>query len=91
MIKRILCLLIVIILIFACVGCDDNSVPSVEDTLPKASSSMFVIVEQNSLWSRYYVVYHKETKIMYAVSCDSVFTVMVDAEGNPLLYLEDLY
>ena len=90
MIKRILCLLIVIILILACVGCND-SVPSVEDTLPKASSSMFVIVEQNSLWSRYYVVYHKETKVMYAVSCDTVFTVMVDAEGKPLLYSEDLY
>lgn len=90
MIKKIICLVLIVLLLFTFVGCADG-VPSVEDTLSKDSSSMFVVIEYNSLWSRYNIVYHKETKVMYAVSCDTVFTVMVDAEGKPLLYSEDLY
>lgn len=51
--------------------------------------SMFVIVEDTTLWK---IVYHKETRVMYAVSYSSynrgTFTLLVDAEGNPLLWDE---
>ena len=36
------------------------------------------------------IVYHKETKVMYAVSCGSYnygnLTVLVDADGKPMLW-----
>ena len=50
------------------------------------NKSSFVRVEDGD---SYWIVYHKETKVMYAVSHNTVFTVMVDAEGKPLLYSED--
>lgn len=49
--------------------------------------SMFVVVETTSWWM---IVYHKYTKVMYAVSCScetrGTFTLLVDADGNPLLW-----
>ena len=37
-------------------------------------------------WNKYNIVYHKETKVMYAGGNDTVFTVMLDADGKPLLW-----
>lgn len=52
-------------------------------------ASMFVLVESTVQWN---VVYHKETKVMYAVSdCgvgSGVFTLLVNADGTPMLYDE---
>ena len=48
--------------------------------------SMFVEVE-NGL--NYKIVYCKETKVMYAVAdsyASGVFTLLVDANGKPMLY-----
>lgn len=49
--------------------------------------SMFVLVEEGD---GYKVVYHRDTKVMYTYSTGMYnignFTVMVDSEGNPLLY-----
>lgn len=49
--------------------------------------SMFTVVEQTTIWQ---IVYHNETKVMYAVSYGSrnlgTFTLLVDEEGKPLLY-----
>jgi hypothetical protein len=51
------------------------------------STSMFVEVEQAMCWK---IVYHKETKVMYAVSDGSynhgTFTLLVNADGTPMLY-----
>ena len=48
---------------------------------------MFVLVESTIQWD---VVYHKETKVMYAVSAygtgSGVFTLLVNADGTPMLY-----
>ena len=50
-------------------------------------SSMFVIVEKQP---DFYVMYHKETKVMYVVSSAGksygVLTLLVDQEGKPLLW-----
>ena len=53
-------------------------------------SSMFVIVEKADNWD---IVYHKDTKVMYAVSdggynCGN-FTVLLDEYGYPMLYGEE--
>lgn len=50
-------------------------------------TSMFVLLEDTIDWK---VVYHRETKVMYAVSNGSynrgTFTLLVDTDGKPLLY-----
>lgn len=52
-------------------------------------TSMFVEVETTDGWR---VVYHKETKVMYAVSygCynNGTFTLLVNDDGSPMLWKE---
>lgn len=49
--------------------------------------SMFIELE---VGSSYKVVYHKDTKVMYAISCGyyncGTFTVMLNADGTPMVY-----
>ena len=89
MIKRILCLSIFIILIFTFVGCSDSTMQTVDDTKDDINTSIFVEVETNSLFK---IVYHKDTKVMYTISKgyynQGTFTVMLDADGKPMLYEE---
>ena len=51
--------------------------------------SMFVVLE---VGGTYKIVYHQETKVMYAISAGAynagTFTVMLDADGKPLLHKE---
>lgn len=55
----------------------------------KTDASMFVEVEQTTIWK---VVYHKDTKVMYVVSCGGYnsgdFTLLVNADGTPMLWNE---
>ena len=52
-------------------------------------TSMFVLIENGEYWK---VVYHRETKVMYIMAdvahSRGIFTVMLDADGKPLLYKE---
>ena len=56
-------------------------------TEPKEDFSRFVEVESTDLWK---VVYDRSTMVMYAVSRgiynEGTFTLLVDANGNPLLW-----
>ena len=49
--------------------------------------SSFVLVEQN-ISQDLKIYYHKDTKVMYVKTCgfSPCITVMVDADGKPLLY-----
>lgn len=51
------------------------------------NTSMFVEIEEARIWK---VVYHKETKVMYAASDQQynrgTFTLLVNADGTPMLY-----
>ena len=72
--------LMIVVLAMVLTGCSE-----VED---KASDkSEFVIVEGTSSW---YIVYHKETKVMYAVSQGAynggTFTLLVNADGTPMIW-----
>lgn len=57
------------------------------ETVERESSSMFVKIESAESWD---VVYHKETKVMYAVSDDyytcGTFTLLVNPDGTPMIY-----
>ena len=59
-------------------------------TVNAGDRSMFVLIEKGAIYN---IVYHRETKVMYAISYglynSGNFTVMVDEEGKPLLYQED--
>ncbi len=74
---------IIVILLCACLlltGCG---------VVNRVTNSMFVTVESG--WD-YKVVYHKDTKVMYAVSDGSsnigTFTLLVNPDGSPMLYKE---
>ena len=83
--KRILTIIITTMMMFSLAGCATTEIRS--DGIN--TTSMFVIIEQTGAWD---VVYHKETKMMYVISegyyNQGTFTLLVDAEGNPLLYEE---
>lgn len=68
-------------------GCCKNPT---ESKVVEETPSMFVKVESSSFWC---VVYHRETKVMYAVSTGYYnmgnFTLLVNSDGTPMLYEEE--
>ena len=83
--KKILVLFLILVSLFSFSGCDGKT--KVDENIQ--SSSMFVVVECSDIWK---IVYHKETKVMYAVSYFSKncgnFTLLVNADGTPMLWGE---
>lgn len=79
--KKIIVLMIVTVLL-ALTGCRAGNV---EDK--SGDMSEFVIVESTYNWD---IVYHKKTKVMYAVSQGKYnggnFTLLVNADGTPMIY-----
>lgn len=61
------------------------------ETVDNGSASMFVQVEEGDYWKVYY---HRDTKVMYVMTGPSasagigVFTMMVNADGTPMVYRE---
>ena len=76
--------IIVLIALLLLVGC--ARVETVEPT-KTGKTSRFITVETTSSWK---VVVDKETGVMYAVSWGGyntgTFTLLVDADGKPLIY-----
>lgn len=79
--KKIIAILLVLAMVVCFVGCAE-----IEENTPEENSK-FVIVEKTAIWT---VVYHKDTRVMYAVSYGSyncgTFTLLVNADGTPMLY-----
>lgn len=79
--KKIIGILLIVLLVCVSTGCVEI------EKEQKKETSMFTEVESANLWK---VVYHNDTKVMYAVSWASYnsgnFTLLVDAEGKPLLW-----
>lgn len=82
--KLILTTLIGLLALSAC------ETKSVEKQYNGDDKSLLVEMERADNWI---VVYHRDTKVMYAVSSgyhsQGIFTLLVDAKGKPLLYDED--
>ena len=76
-----------VILLFAAILFTSCDLSTVEKQPHLNEASMFVLIEEASMWK---VVYHKETKVMYTVSYGAynqgTFTLLVDKDGKPLLY-----
>ena len=89
--KKLIILTMSIVLMFCLIGCVDinKSMLNEEDLSNAAKSEYSMFIELEDGWS-YQIVYHKDTKVMYAISDSSynrgTFTVMVNADGSPMLY-----
>lgn len=80
--KRLLIMILFMLLLTGCGG--GTQTPNFQ------KSSMFVYIQKADDYNAYDVVYHKDTKVMYAVShsCYNIgtFTVLVNPDGTPMLY-----
>lgn len=85
MIKRILCVMLCFIFAFFLVSCGSAAVQNENE--PK-QYSMFIKIEGSSIGA-YWIVYHKDTKVMYAISNGGYnsgnFTLLVNPDGSPML------
>ena len=85
--EKLIFLSLLTVLFLSLCGCDTKTVTSPEDR--NVGESMFVEVEDAALWI---IVYHKDTKVMYAVSKLSSgaghFTVLVNPDGSPMTWEE---
>ena len=78
-------LILMVFALCACllVGCAEH--PKLEEDYSRESS--FVIVEDGS---GYYIMYHKDTKVMYAFSTGGSnygsFCLLVNADGTPMIW-----
>ena len=81
--KLVVIVTLIVCLLFCSCGAE---MQSVEDSL---NYSMFVQIEEN-VNIGYVVVYHRDTKVMYAISTGyynhGTFTVMLNPDGTPMLY-----
>lgn len=68
-------------------ACSNVEVEKTYDEDAESIDSMFVAIEKADGWL---VVYHRDTKVMYVISRGAYnqgnFTLMVDENGDPLLY-----
>ena len=81
--KRLIAIVIMTMMLLSLSGCETKRTQEID----KGETSRMVTVEKTSM---YLIVYDKYTKVMYAVSASGYnygnFTLLVDANGNPLLY-----
>ena len=80
--KKIICVALLVLTIVC--GCSCGASQQ-EESLNEVS--MFVVVEQGNC---YQIVYHKDTKVMYAISRGGYnsgnFTIMLNADGTPMVW-----
>lgn len=81
--KKLIALILIVISLMALTSCNTKRTSEVV----KGERSRMIYIEEADL---YCIVYDKNTKVMYAVSDgpynSGIFTLLVDANGNPLLY-----
>lgn len=88
--KKVVLMLSLLLIMLTSASCKSASEVNTIEEYSADKSSMFVLIETGPYW---HVVYNKYTKVMYTVS-DSyskgsgIFTVLVNADGSPMLYNE---
>lgn len=81
--KRIIAILLLVLCLSLC-SCNTSVSTEHENA---QGLSMFIELESTYTWT---IVYHRETKVMYAVSGGhynlGTFTVLLNADGTPMTY-----
>ena len=81
--KFLIILFTVIVLCVVSCGCSTNTT----EASSNEPDTAFITLEKHY---DYYIVYHRDTHVMYAVSRGienvGTFTLLVDAEGNPMIW-----
>lgn len=89
--EGIIIIIVVAVISFAIMGMICLSVKAGNETVEK-DKDRFVKIEDED-WGDNFVMYDKKTKVQYFVFAEyksgGGITVLVDAEGKPLLYEED--
>lgn len=79
--KRIVCIVLIALMLMLC-GCGARV-----ETEQMGDVSMFVKVEDGA---DYRIVYHRDTKVMYAISfggfAHGFFSVLLNADGTPQVW-----
>ena len=87
--KRFKLMVAVLVVFMLLTGCGAKMRRESDLKNQETDVSMFVVLE---VGLTYKIVYHQDTKVMYAISNgvynSGTFTVMLDADGKPLLYKE---
>lgn len=87
--KKFIIFVVLIALMFSLVGCSGTKQLTEEDfaEASKSEYSMFIKLESTNYYD---IVYHKTTMVMYAISrggySQGTFTVLLNADGTPMLY-----
>lgn len=83
-------ILLICVLLLALSSCSSDSQMLTEEEVSKdniSNISMFIQVEDGN---GYKIVYHRNTKVMYAISDGyynvGTFTVLLNADGTPMLW-----
>lgn len=88
--KKNLCLILAALLLCGALA-GGGAGASVQPVGEVEFTSMFVKVEEVGF--KWWIVYHRETKVMYAVSNSShnvgTFTLLVNADGTPMLWRDN--
>jgi hypothetical protein len=84
--KKVIISLIIIVLIIL-VGWILKDITTPTSSASEDDGDRFIVIENKSI---YQIVYDRETKVQYAISRgdynQGTFTLLVDADGKPLLY-----
>ena len=84
--KKLISLLLVLVMpMLVLCGCGNAEEKYIED-------SMFVVVDHINVDGTciYYVLVNKETRVMYLTQYKGGMTVMLNADGSPMLYEGEL-
>ena len=82
--KKLFCLLMILVLPVCLLftGCDE-----IEKVDNKEDTSVMICVEKLSLGGTgFYILVHKETRVMYMAYYSGGVSVMYNADGKPMIY-----
>ena len=86
--KNFIIFIMLVAIMFSLVGCGVKQLTEEDFTeASKSEYSMFIKLEGTACYD---IVYHKTTKVMYAISRggynQGTFTVLLNADGSPMLH-----
>jgi hypothetical protein len=84
--KALCVIAIAVVMVFVMASCSCGTPIESVDAKEKPTS-MFIVVEETASWK---IVYHRDTGVMYAISFGGYnsgnFTLLVNADGTPMVY-----